>query len=322
MSPIPIIDIQGLQSEQLETRKKVAAEIQRASHEVGFFYIKNHGVAKAIIDATFAQVKRFFDLPLTVKEQVSITRSPVSRGYEAIGSQTLDLTMQPDLKESFYIGVERDETDPLVQAKLPNHGANQWLPNLPGWREHMEAYFAVMIDLARRLARGLALSLDLDEQFFDAFATNPMPILRLLHYPPHPLNAQVDQIGCGTHTDWGFLTILLQDQAGGLEVCTADGDWIAAEPIPDTFVINLGDLMARWTNNYYQSTPHRVTNHSQSDRYSVPFFWDINYHAVIECLSSCQSSSNPPKYPPITAGEHIVEMYQKTYKKASLDIKK
>jgi isopenicillin N synthase-like dioxygenase len=141
---------------------------------------------------------------------------------------------------------------------------------------------------------------------------NPMPILRLLYYPPHPIHAKPDEFGCGTHTDWGFLTILLQDEAGGLEVCTADGDWVQAKPIPDTFVINLGDMMARWTNDYYQSTPHRVVNRSGQARYSMPFFWDINYHSVVECLPTCQSIENPPKYPPITAGEHIVEMYRKT----------
>ncbi len=315
-SPIPLIDIQGLQSERLEDRKAVAAEIHQASHEVGFFYIKNHGIAKATIDTTFAQVKRFFDLPLTVKNTVSTARSPISRGYEPMKSQTLDLTMQADLKESFYIGLERDETDPLVQAKLPNHGANQWPSDLSGWRQHLESYFTIMSDLARRLTRGLALSLDLDEHFFDSLMNNPMPILRLLHYPPHPIDAEVNQIGCGAHTDWGILTILLQDDTGGLEVRTATGDWIKAEPLPDTFVINLGDLMARWTNDYYQSTPHRVTNRSEFERYSVPFFWDINYDAVVECLPTCQSSKNPAKYAPITAGEHIVEMYRKTYKKA------
>lgn len=189
LAHIPVIDIKGLQSERLEDRKAVAAEIHQASHEVGFFYIQNHEIARETIDTTFAQVKRFFDLPLTVKNEVSTARSTISRGYEPIGHQTLDLTMQADLKESFLFGLDRDETDPLVQAKLPNHGANQWPPHLSGWRESLEHYFTIMSDLARRLTRGLALSLDLNEHFFDPFMNNPMPILRLLHYPPHPIDA-------------------------------------------------------------------------------------------------------------------------------------
>jgi isopenicillin N synthase-like dioxygenase len=313
---LPIVDISGLKSNHLATCQSVAAGIRQASHEVGFFYIKNHGIPQETIQSVFAQARRFFALPASIKEEVSMSHSQIARGYGPLRTQTLDLTMKPDLNESFYIGLERDDNDPLVREKLPNHGANQWPENLPGWRETMEAYFQTMSELSRTLARGLALSLDLDETYFDRLMDDPMPILRLLRYPPHPIDAPADEIGCGSHTDWGFLTILLQDEAGGLEVRNADGAWIYAEPIADTFVINLGDMMARWTNDYYQSTPHRVINNrSGKERYSVPFFWDINYHSVVECLPTCQSPDNPSKYPPIQAGDHIAAMYRQTYKK-------
>ncbi|WP_404787638.1 isopenicillin N synthase family dioxygenase [Altericista sp. CCNU0014] len=311
-SSIPIIDIGGLRSKDLGDRKAVAEQIRQASRNAGFFYIANHGVSESLIAQTFAEAKRFFDLPLAVKAEVSSVHSSISRGYDPLKAQSLDIDAQPDLKESFYMGIDRSPDDPLVRAGLPNHGANLWPSNSPGWRSHLEEYFAAAIDLARQLACGLALSLDLDEHYFDPLMDNPMPILRLLHYPPHPAQAQSDEYGCGTHTDWGFLTILLQDRAGGLEVCTPEGEWIPAKPIPGTFVINLGDMMARWTNDFYQSTPHRVINRSGQERYSIPFFWDINYHAVVECLPTCQSAHNPPKYAPITAGEHIVEMYRQT----------
>lgn len=314
-SCIPVIDIGGLRSDLLEQRKAVATEIRKASHQVGFFYITNHGIPEQTIASTLAETKRFFDLPLEIKNQVSIAHSPISRGYEPLGYQTLDTNAAPDLKEGYYIGVERDERDPLVQMQTPNHGANQWLADLPGWRSQMKQYFEQMMELARLLLRGLALSLEIDEAYFDALVDNPMAILRLLHYPPHPAKAAADQLGCGTHTDWGAITILLQDKTGGLEVCTADGEWVQAPPIPDTFVINLGDMMARWTNDYYQSTPHRVVNRSGKERYSIPFFFDANYHALVNCIPTCHSSENPPKYPPITAGEHIMEMYRRTYEK-------
>lgn len=312
---IPVIDIGGLRSPNWADRKAVAAHLRKASHEVGFFYIANHGIDAALVDQIFAESHRFFALPDADKLEISIQHSPISRGYEPLKHQTLDLNAAPDLKESIYIGLHRGPDDPLVQANTPNHGPNLYPRNLFGWREVVEQYFAAMLNLSYQLMRGLALSLDLEEHHFDPLADDPMPILRLLHYPPHPVQADDRTWGCGAHTDWGCLTILLQDAAGGLEVKTASGDWMAAEPIPDTFVINIGDMMARWTNDYYQSTPHRVVNRSGGDRYSVPFFFDINYHALVECLPTCQSETNPPKYPPITAGDHIVEMYQKTYQR-------
>jgi isopenicillin N synthase-like dioxygenase len=310
---IPVIDVSGLWSRNFVDRQAVAAEMRTAAHDVGFFYIANHGIADSILEQTFVETKRFFDLPLPVKNKVAIANSSISRGFEPFGYQTLDQAAAPDLKEGFYIGVERGETDPLVQAKTPNHGPNQWPSDFPGWREHMEHYFGLMLNLSQRLMHGLALSLAVDEHYFDTAIDNPMAILRLLHYPPHPAAAPAEQLGCGTHTDWGCLTILLQDAVGGLEVCTSAGNWVQAKPIPGTFVINLGDMMARWTNNYYQSTPHRVVNRSGKERYSIPFFFDANYHALVSCIPTCQNPENPPKYTPISAGEHIMEMYHRTY---------
>jgi isopenicillin N synthase-like dioxygenase len=311
-SSIPVIDISGLQSDSLSDRQAVAVELRRVCHTIGFFYIANHGIPAEFTRQTFAETRRFFDLPLAQKNQVAAVNSSIFRGYDPIGAQALDVQALSDLKESFYLGVDRDTSDPLVQRRTPNHGPNQWPIGLPGWRTQMEQYFATMLELAQRLSRGIALSLDLEEQYFDRMINNTMSILRLLHYPPHPAHATPNQWGCGAHTDWGFLTILLQDQTGGLEVRNAEGDWIPAPPIPDTFVINLGDMLARWTNDYYQSTPHRVVNRSQSDRYAIPFFFDVNYHAIVECLPSCCGPTNPPKYAPIQAGDHIIAMYNAT----------
>ncbi len=309
---IPVIDIADLESPHLADRQQVAIKIREACSTIGFFYITNHGIVDDLITNILAESKRFFNQPLAVKQEVAIARSPISRGYEAIGAQTLDSTAPPDFKEGYYMGVERNLDDPLVQAGTPNHGPNQW-PTLPGWRHQMEQYFAAMMHLSQRLLQAIALSLKMDEHYFDGMVNNSMAILRLLHYPSHSPVAHSKQLGCGTHTDWGCLTVLLQDAVGGLEVCTAKGEWIAAPPIPGTFVINIGDMLARWSNGFYQSTPHRVINQSGKERYSIPFFFDANYHALIECLPTCQSPTHPPRYTPITAGEHIMEMYRKTY---------
>jgi isopenicillin N synthase-like dioxygenase len=319
-SSLPIIDISGLTSASRADRQAVAAAMGNACRRIGFFYITNHGIPNSLIQDTFAQAKRFFDQSLETKLQVDIKKSDISRGYEAIGTQTFNEGDAPDLKESFYIGVERDDDDPLVQAKTPNHGPNQWPTALPEWRGQMEAYFTAMLTLSQQLMAGLALSLELAENFFAPMGNNPMALLRLLHYPPRPERPLKNQPGCGTHTDWGAITILAQDDRGGLEVRNTDGQWIEATPVPGTFVINLGDMMARWTNGLYQSTPHRVMNVPGADRYSLPFFNDLNYHARVECLPTCQSPDNPPQYPPIKAGEHILEMYRKTYGYLGMEI--
>lgn len=310
---LPIIDVAALRSKETESWRGVAEEIRTACTDTGFFYVSNHGIDPADVAETFDQSKRFFEQPIDRKMANDLSRSPASRGYEPVGGQQLDSDAAPDLKESFYIGVDRGPDDPLVVAETPNHGANQWPDGLSGWRAHMEGFFAEMTELASVLSRGLALSLELPPDYFVRFEDNPMSILRLLSYPPHPKGAAADQVGAGTHTDWGCLTILAQKDAEGLEVMNASGDWILAAPIPDTFVINIGDMMARWTNDRYRSTPHRVINNSGGQRYSIAFFHDINYHALVECIPTCQSPENPAKYEPILAGDHIAEMYRRTY---------
>ena len=312
-SALPIIDVGGLYTGSPDASRAVAQEMRVACRDTGFFYVSNHGLDTAFLDETFAQSRRFFELPLPDKERIDLAKSPISRGYEPIGGQQLDLDAARDLKESVYLGVDRGADDPLVMAKTPNHGPNQWPDGLPGWREHMEDAFTRFSALSRVLSRGLALSLDMPEDHFAPMEDNPMSILRLLRYPQHPDDAGADQFGCGAHTDWGCLTILAQRESEGLELCNAAGEWILARPIPGTLVINLGDMMARWTNDLYQSTPHRVINTSGRERYSIAFFHDVNYHALVECLPTCRDPANPAKYEPILAGDHIYDMYQKTY---------
>ena len=311
---LPVIDISGLSSSDPEKRRAVGAEIRGACLTSGFLYCVGHGIPEGLRDAVFAETRRFFDQPLDVKVRVDKAKSFCNRGYEHLGGQTLQAGAKPDQKEGYYIGLELSEDDPRVVARRFNRGPNQWPQDLPAFKPVMDAWFAAMLDLAERLMRGMALSLDLPENHFTGFCRDPLAILRLLHYPPHPPKADADLLGAGAHTDFGGLTLLAQDDKGGLEVWdNAGGGWMAAPPMPGAFVINLGDMIARWTNDRYRSTLHRVINASGAERYSVPFFFTGNPDFEVACIPTCLAPGEQPKYPPIRVEDHLMAMYRKTY---------
>ena len=311
---LPIIDVGGLSSPDIEARRAVAREIGAACRERGFFYIENHGIAAGLVDAVVAEAKIFFAEPEAKKRLVAKTLSTCNRGWEPLMAQALEVGGKPDLKESFYIGQDLAADHPSVLAKTFNHGPNQWPIGLNGFRPMMRAYQAAMTDLSERVMRALALSLDLDEDYFDALMREPMTTLRLLHYPPQAADAPSDQRGAGAHTDYGILTFLHQDANGGLQVeDPSTGAWIDATPVPGTYVVNLGDTIARWTNDRYRSTLHRVINTSGRERYSVPFFYSGNANHVVACLPTCLAPGAMPKYEPNTVAGHMAEMYGRSY---------
>lgn len=309
---LPVIDVSGLSASDPGTRAAVGRALRDACLDKGFFYVTGHGVPQGLIDAVFAENKAFFDLPLDAKMKTDKAQSFCNRGYEPMRGQALDPNAPADLKEGFYIGPEMALNDPRVIARRFNRGPNQWPQDLPGFRAVMRAYFAAMQDLGERLMRGMALSLDLPEDHFADFCTDPLITLRLLHYPPQPEGAAENEMGAGAHTDFGGLTLLLQDEVGGLQVQDASGEWIHAQPVPGAFVVNLGDMIARWTNGRYRSTLHRVVNASGRERYSVPFFYTGNPDVLVESLDR----TAPAKYPPITVEDHLRSMYDKTYSAA------
>lgn len=310
---LPVIDVSGLSSSKLEDRAAVGAAIRAACIDNGFFYVSHHGIPQGLIGAAQEQTKAFFDLPDSEKRKVSKTLSSCNRGWEPLKAQTLDLNAPPDLKENFYMGLELAPDHPLVVAGTFNCGPNLWPSDMPEFRPTMRAYHAALRDLGERLMVGLALSLDLPENYFDELHRDPLSTLRLLHYPPHPADAQAGQAGAGAHTDFGVLTLLLQDDNGGLQVRDVNDTWIHATPIPGTFIVNIGDAIARWTNDLYRSTLHRVVNTSGNRRYSIPFFYTGNADTRLECLPNCLQPGETPKYPPATIAEHMMQMYQRSY---------
>lgn len=308
MAGIPVISL-------AQEDAAIAAAVRDACTSHGFFYVVDHGVAAETVQGQFDWAQRFFALPEAVKQEVHLLKSSARRGWESLGAQTLDAGAQPDRKESFYAGVHYGPEHPNVQAQLNGYGPNQWPDGLPGFQAQCEAYTDAMLALAERLMRHLARSLDLPADYFDATMTEPMATLRLVRYPPHPDDAPPDVFGAGAHTDWGAITILAQDDIGGLQVQAADGTWLPATPIPASFVVNLGDMIPRWTNGHYRSNLHRVINAASGgrDRYSIPFFYSPNYHARIEAVPGTVAPGEAARFTPCTAGEHLAEMYRKTY---------
>ena len=306
---LPVVDIAGLASSDPAEKRAVADGLRDACSSYGFFYCTGHGVPQALMDAVMDEARAFFDLPEDTKEKLDKTASPCNRGYEALGGQTLQPGAMPDRKEGFYIGEEVTEGDP--RHGRFNQGPNQWPADLPAFRPVMMAYFGALSVVGATLMRGMALSLELEEDAFEPFTRRPLSALRLLHYPPSRPEVP-DEMGAGAHTDFGGLTLLMQDDVGGLQVRGADG-WIDAPFMPGAYIVNLGDMIARWTNDRYRSTLHRVINRSGRERYSVPFFYTGNPDYQVSCIPTCLAPGEAPKYPAVTVEAHLKAMYARTY---------
>jgi len=301
LTAIPVIDLSGSFSPSLERRERVAIEIRSACRDMGFFYVRNHGVPETTIEAMLETSRRFFGKPPAAKLQLV---GAGGFGYDPSRLQVLDAAAPPDLKEGFMMGVAENELARSVK----------WPADMPELRERLQEYDGQVRRLGRHLIHCIALSLELPEAYFDDGYDRPSCSVRLLHYAPRPNDALPNQLGAGAHTDWGAITMLYQDDVGGLEVLGAGGEWIKATPLPGTFVINLGDMIRRWTNDAYRSTLHRVvTGAANRDRYSIATFFDPRADYRVVCVPTCLAANEAPRYPPCTVGEHIMEMMRKTY---------
>jgi isopenicillin N synthase-like dioxygenase len=277
MPELPVIDVAPLL--QNTEHSAVAEQIQAACRERGFFYVTGHGVPAELVAGLEAAATAFFALPVEEKMAISMDRGGRAwRGYFPVGAELT--SGQPDLKEGLYFGVELDETDPRVQAGLPLHGRNLFPPQVPELGPLVLAYLDALTGVGQAVLRGVALSLGLEEDYFAAgYTRDPTILFRIFSYPP----AETDSWGVGEHTDYGLLTLLAQDDSGGLQVAAPEG-WIDAPPVPGTFVCNIGDMLDRLTGGWYRSTPHRVRNLSGHRRLSFPFFLDPGFTAEVPPL--------------------------------------
>lgn len=322
MTLVPTIDLRGEPG-------SVAAAIDAAAHDVGFFQVVGHGVDPAVVDAAWQAAAGLFALPLDAKLAVRIPAGD-AYGYapflaERLGASRVDVNgtaTRPDLKETFSAG-PFDAADPDVLAADPAaafvYSPNRWPDGVPGLAEAWEAYYRAMADLVERILALMARGLGMPDDHFRPFVDRHTSALRALRYPdlggtpPEP-----GQLRAGAHSDYGTLTLLRQDDApGGLEVRGADGAWHAVPAVAGAFVVNVGDALERWSNDRWRSTLHRVvvppTDPGRDcTRQSMAFFHNANWDAVIECLPTCTGPDNPPKYAPVTAGRHLMDKFRST----------
>jgi isopenicillin N synthase-like dioxygenase len=309
MDSIPTIDLTGLGTSP-ESDRRIARDIGAAARGVGFFCVTGHGVTDGLVSSMFGAMRAFFALPAAEKQALSIRHSPHNRGYVGLSEEALDPTKGADFKEAFNIGLDLPADHPDVLAGKPFRGVNLW-PRDIAFRDTALAYFNSVWDLGVRLHRPIALDLGLPPEWFDAALDAPLATLRLLRYPPAVTGGE--QSGAGEHTDYGNITLLMTDDAGGLEVKTRDGRWLPVPQIAGAFIINIGDCLMRWTNDVYASTPHRVTHRSPRERLSLAFFLDPNPDAVIAALPTCISSDKPARYPATTGAAYLKERLDATY---------
>jgi isopenicillin N synthase-like dioxygenase len=307
-SAIPVIDICGLHDGSVARYREIADAFLTAAQNVGFFYLKNHGVPAELIDEAFAVSGEFFAHSATEKETVHV--SDRHRGFLSVGQAKMQGSPTKDLKESFIWGREFSADALASLADNPMVGRNQWPAFVPRMPQILNTYFESCINLGQSLLRVFAVALDVIPEYFLGSFDFTISRGSTLYYPPQPPDFEENQFGVAPHTDYGCLTLLYQDEVGGLQVLGAGGSWINASPIKGTFVVNVGDLLARWSNDRFRSTPHRVVNSSGRVRQSLAVFVDPNFATPIVPVVK---EGKAAKYKPTTCGAHILSRFDKSF---------
>lgn len=303
--PISVLNVAPFLNRAPGALDTLAAALREALEQVGFYYIEGHDIPQSLVDRVFVECARFHAQPLATKmalhaNEHNVGYMPVN-GYVSRSSR-VEAATRPNLVEAFFVKRDLPPEHPDVLANIRYRCLNQW-PDaavLPGFRETIVAYCDAMEQLCKRLLPAYAVALDLAPDFFAEAFTEPQYALRMSHYPPAETGEE-SQYGVAPHTDSSFLTMLAQSELPGLSVRAPSGQWIDAPVMPGTFLVNSGDMLRRWTNHRFLSTPHRVINRNANrDRYAIPFFFDATYNYAMACLPTCHSADNPPRYEPTT----------------------
>jgi isopenicillin N synthase-like dioxygenase len=315
-SKIPVIDYGPYFAGAPGALDALAAEVRHACEQVGFFYITNHGVPQDLVDRAFAAAKRFHALPLDTKLALGLNQNNI--GYlpinaSAQNASTVHKATKPNQNESFFVSHDRGPDHSDVLAGLPLRGRNQWPDGQPGFRDDVMAYHDALGALCARMIPGFAAALDLPDGYFTPlFANEAHTTLRMLHYPPQAV-VEDNQFGQAPHTDNSFMTVLARTDVPGLAVRLTSGEWFPPPLIPGTFLVNLGNMMRRFSNDRFLSTPHGVLNDSGTDRYSLAYFHSPNPASVIQPVPSCVGPDNPPKYQPEIYRDLILAFFRANY---------
>jgi isopenicillin N synthase-like dioxygenase len=316
---VPVIDLTRARGGGLAERRRVAGAIDEACREIGFFAIAGHGVREGLVDDLRRRAHAFFELPPGEKLAARHPVEGMNRGYHAAGRETLaaanDAAAPPDLKEYFHVGPVDVGDDPYYTSPLGRRHfePNVWPAAPAGFERAVTAYYRTMSGLVTRLMRLAALALGVHEHFFDDKVDRSIGTMRLNYYPAPAVAPRPGQLRASAHTDYGGFTILSgEDVPGGLQVRTRAGRWIDVATTPTTFVVNIGDLLMRWTNDRWLSNMHRVVNPPLDGparaRLSIAFFNHPNYDVLIECLPS----QGPARHPPVLSGDYRDTKYAKT----------
>jgi isopenicillin N synthase-like dioxygenase len=313
---IPVIDVGPAFRREPGGLEAVAARVRHASEHIGFFYLAGHGVPPEVVAAAFDASREFHAMPAEEKLRLRLNENNI--GYLAPnqsvqGASTVHKATRPNYNESFFISHDRPADHPDVVAGVPLRGRNQWPEGHEGMRAAMIRYFRTLEGVGERMLPVLARALGMPADHFAPFFRDEAHInLRFLHYPPQETDDD-EQFGQGPHTDNSFITILAREEVPGLAVRLPSGEWLAPPVIPGTFLVNLGNMMKRWSNDRFHSTPHGVLNDSGKDRYSIAFFYSPNVSSLIECLPSCVGPDDPPRYPPAVYRDLVLDFYNANY---------
>lgn len=307
---IPVLDAAEFLAGAPGALEREAPGLRRALEQVGFYFLYGHGVPRDLIDDVFVQCARFHALPLS--EKMAVRGNEHNVGYMPVNgyvsrSSRVEKAARPNFVEALFLKRDLPLDHPDVVAGVRYRCANQWpeARALPGFRETVTAYLDAMERLCKRMLPLYAAALDLDPDYFREAFAEPQYTLRMSHYPPAEQGG-ADQYGLAPHTDSSFLTMLPQSELPGLSIRMPSGQWVEAPAAPGAFLVNSGDMLRRWTNHRFLSTPHRVVNRNAGrDRYAVPFFFDAAHDFPMACLPTCQGPANPPRYEPVTYSEYM-----------------
>lgn len=310
---LPVIDLSGFVHGDQPGRKRTADIMVEACETAGFFYLVNHGISESVFQAARDAALEFFRSPSAFKSRYHISRYPHHRGYVGDNDVYPDPENRGDIRQAFKVALELPDDDPDYLSGITMYGPNVWPEGMPEFRRDVYNAYRCFQELAQTIFSLFAVGLGLQDDHFVPLTDKPASVMNLNYYAGRAPDEPGRASGIGAHNDYEAFAMLWQDDVGGLQIESLGGDWEAVDPLAGSLVINIGELMQRWTNDRFRATRHRVVNDSARERVSIACFGNTSYHARIECIASCCSARNPARYKPVMSGEYLMDAVRRTY---------